>query len=148
MVDLVNSLWHRRFVRYGLVGAIGVPINLGFLALFSALLHGRLESVWADRLASALAFEASAIINLVANQLFTFGEQKHVRGWEWLRRGVKLQTANITLAWIIAQLIQELGGVNKYLAQALGIGGKFVFSYLFANRFVYKSVPTDEQRPN
>ncbi len=145
MLDLVRSLWHGRFVRYGLVGAIGVPINLGFLVLFSALLRGRLDSVWADRLASALAFEASAIINLVANQLFTFGEQKHVRGWEWLRRGIKLQTANITLAWIITQIIKELGGVNKYLAQVLGIGGKFVFSYLFASRFVYKPLSADSQ---
>jgi putative flippase GtrA len=135
-------------VRYGLVGAIGVPINLGFFVLFTALLHGRLDGLWADRLASALAFEASATINLVANQRFTYGEQKDVRGWEWLRRGVKLQTANITLAWIITQLIKELGGVNKYLAQVLGIGGKFIFSYLFANRFVYKPSPASGSSPS
>ena len=95
----------------------------------------------------ALAFEASAIINLIANQLFTFGEQKHVRGWEWLRRGVKLQTVNISLLWIITLLIRELGGVNKYLAQALGIGGKFIFSYPFAKRFVYKPSPAEEPQP-
>jgi putative flippase GtrA len=138
MVDFVHVLWQRRFVRYGLVGAVGVPINLGFLVLFSVLLRGRLESVWADRLAAALAFELSAILNLIGNQRFTFGEQTHVRGWEWIRRGIKLQAANIALAWTIMQIIAELGGVNKYVAQALGIGGKFVFSYLFANRFVYR----------
>ncbi len=145
IVAFVRSLLQRRVVRYAIVGAIGVPINLGFLFVFGALLHGRLDGAWADRLASALAFEASAVINLVGNQLFTYHEQKHVSGREWLRRGIKLQMANITLAWLITQLVREIGGVNKYLAQALGIGGKFIFSFLFANRFVYRPTTGNDQ---
>jgi len=143
LVLSVRPLLGRRIVRYALVGGIGIPINVLAYALFRLLLGVRL-----DPLDSALAFEVSTTINFVLNQLFTYSDQKHLRGWDWPRRALTAQAASLSalaLSWAIAQGIKYVlegqghhEGYIPYLAQAMGIVAVFVYNFSIANRFVFR----------
>ncbi|WP_428268668.1 GtrA family protein [Haliangium sp.] len=66
---LIQPFFTRRFLKFALVGASGVVVNLGVLALLLALdLH--------DNLASALAIEVSLLSNFLVNYLWTFGDRR------------------------------------------------------------------------
>jgi len=136
----------RRIVRYGLVGGVGIPINLLMYALLRHLLGVRL-----DLLASAGAFEVSTSINFVLNQLFTYSEQRHLRGWDWPKRALAAQAASATslaLAYVIAQGLKYALHVNPYVAQTGGIVCAFFYGFTIANRFVFRPAPTSTAPPS
>ena len=139
IVAPVGRLLRVRIVRYGLVGGIGIPVNLLALALFLHLMSDRLYP-----LASACAFEVSTTVNFVLNQLFTYSEQKHLRGWDWPRRALKAQVTSLSalaLAFIIALALKYGLHTSPYLANALGIVGAFFYNFAIANRFVFQPAP-------
>ena len=139
LVAYAQSLLRRRIVRYALVGGIGIPVNLLTLALFLHLMGNPLYP-----LASACAFEVSTTVNFVLNQLYTYGEQKHLRGWEWPRRALKAQMASLSalaMAWAIALALKYGLHANPYLAQAAGIVCAFFYNFTIANRFVFRPAP-------
>ena len=128
-----------RIVRYGLVGGLGIPVNLLALAFFLHLVGERLYP-----LASACAFEVSTTVNFVLNQLYTYGEQKHLRGWAWPRRALKAQMASLSalaLAWAIALALTYGVHLSPYLANATGIVCAFFYNFTIANRFVFRPAP-------
>jgi putative flippase GtrA len=70
---LIRPFFTRRFLKFAMVGASGVVVNLASLALFRALgAH--------INLASALAIELSLLSNFLVNHLWTFGDSRaHTR---------------------------------------------------------------------
>jgi putative flippase GtrA len=140
IVAYAQGLLRRRIVRYALVGGIGIPVNLLALALVLHLVGDRLYP-----LASACAFEVSTSVNFVLNQLYTYGEQKHLRGWEWPRRALKAQMASLSalaIAYVIALALKYGVHLSPYLAQATGIVCAFFYNFTIANRFVFRPAPT------
>lgn len=72
--SLIRPFFTRRFLKFALVGASGVVVNLAFLALFRALrVH--------VNLASALAIELSLLSNFLINRLWTFGDARAGSGF-------------------------------------------------------------------
>lgn len=128
-----------RIVRYALVGGIGIPVNLLALAAFLHLFGDRLYP-----LASACAFEVSTTINFVLNQLFTYREQKHLRGWDWPKRALKAQVASLSalaIAYVIALALRYGLHASPYLANTGGIVCAFFYNFSIANRFVFRPAP-------
>ena len=139
IVAYAQGVLRRRIVRYALVGGIGIPVNLLALALFLHLVGERLYP-----LASACAFEVSTTVNFVLNQLYTYGEQKHLRGWQWPRRALKAQMASLSalaIAWAIALALTYGVHLSPYLANATGIVCAFFYNFTIANRFVFRPAP-------
>lgn len=66
---LIRPFFTRRFLKFAMVGASGVVVNLASLALFRAL---GLQI----NLASALAIELSLLSNFLVNYLWTFGDSR------------------------------------------------------------------------
>lgn len=134
-------LLRQRMVRFALVGGAGIPINMGFLWLFHAVLHLPLAIAW------VCAFEPSALINFYANQRFTYHEQTHVRGGAWLTRALKAQASSLTglavNALSVALLIHL--DVHYLAADAAGIVISFSVNFLLASRFVFTPARTVEQ---
>jgi putative flippase GtrA len=65
----VKPFFSRRFAKFAAVGATGVVVNLGTLALLrSAAVH--------TNLASAIAIELSILSNFLINHLWTFGDRR------------------------------------------------------------------------
>lgn len=75
LIDLcVRPFLSRRFLKFAAVGASGVLINLGCLALLRALdVH--------VNVASALAIELSLISNFAINYVWTFRDARGAGGW-------------------------------------------------------------------
>ena len=143
IVAWIQRLLRVRIVRYALVGGIGIPINLLAYAVFLRLMGARL-----DLLASACAFEVSTSVNFVLNQLYTYSDQKHLRGWDWPKRALKAQASSasaLVLAFLIAQALKYGLHVNPYVAQTCGIAGSFFYNFAISNRFVFRPAPTAAQ---
>ena len=66
----VRPFLTRRFVKFGVVGASGVAVNLGSLWLLADGLEMH------DNLASALAIELSVLSNFALNDLWTFSDRR------------------------------------------------------------------------
>jgi putative flippase GtrA len=64
---VIRPFFTRRFLKFALVGASGVVVNLACLALLRAL-HVQIN------LASAVAIELSLLSNFLINYLWTFGD--------------------------------------------------------------------------
>jgi putative flippase GtrA len=65
----VKPFLSRRFVKFGAVGATGVVVNLGCLAVLrKAGVH--------TNMASAIAIELSILSNFLINHLWTFGDRR------------------------------------------------------------------------
>jgi len=134
----MQRLLGRRVVRYALVGGVGIPVNDAALFIFSHL------GVNFYPLAFVLAFEVSTTVNFVLNQTFTYGEQKHLKGWDWPRRALRAQVASLTafgFASGIALLLFYGLHVNRYVANPIGIVGAFLLNFKIANRFVFRPAP-------
>ncbi|MDB5059731.1 MAG: GtrA family protein [Chloroflexi bacterium] len=128
-----GSLLRLRVVRFALVGAVGIPVNVGLLWLFHKGLHVQTIVAW------LWAFELSALLNFYANQRFTYREQTHVRGKEWLKRAFRAQISSSSGVLINAAVFGLLLGMGiRYLeADAGGIVASFFANFLIANRFVF-----------
>lgn len=141
MASLSPSLNHLkpwlelRIVRYGMVGALGVPINNAALIVFLFLTRG---VFW---LSLPLAFEVSTVLNFVLNQRFTYREQTHLRGWDWPRRALKAQISSISaiiLAMGIAFALKYGLHVETFLATDIGIMLAFFYNFALSRRIVFQ----------
>lgn len=131
----LRRILHLRIVRYGLVGALGIPVNNVALALFLPLLHG---TYW---LALPCAFEVSTSVNFVLNQLYTYSDQRHLRGWDWPKRALAAQVSSasaLLLAMLIGVLLTYGAHLNQYLATDIGIVVSFFYNFLLSRRFVFR----------
>ncbi|GER91324.1 hypothetical protein KDW_54860 [Dictyobacter vulcani] len=160
MIALIQRLFKIRIIRYGLVGGVGIPINVAALYIFQLLLSNfhltfnfnltghpmTVNALYA--LASACAFEVSTIINFVLNQLFTYREQK-IEGWHWMRRIAKAQLTSLSalsLSFAIGLILVYGLHVNEYIANPIGIILVFVYNFFISKRFVFK--PTTALNPD
>lgn len=138
----IKRLLAVRIVRYALVGGVGIPVNLLALAVFLHLMGDRLFP-----LASACSFEVSTTINFVLNQLFTYSDQKHLRGWDWPKRALKAQLTSLSalaLSYVIVLALKYGLHLNPYMAQASGIIGSFFYNFAISNRLVFRPAPTTQ----
>jgi glycosyltransferase involved in cell wall biosynthesis/putative flippase GtrA len=136
MFKYLEKILHMRIVRYALVGGIGIPINLLALAGFLYLMGDALYP-----LALACSFEVSTTVNFILNQLFTYSEQKHVRGWGWVKRALKAQMTSLSalaLSYTIALVFKYGVHVSPYLASIIGIVGAFFYNFAISKRFVFR----------
>lgn len=145
---------HARFVRFCVVGASGVAVNL---AAFSVALW--LMGAQADA-ASKLQANAAAVVgwvvsvasNFALNDRWTFaadGQQYHQPVAARLGRyyasaltglGLQLAVFNAVL-WLMAQLPlpQLLSDYRLYLGNLAGIGVGTVSNYVLSKRFVFQA---------
>jgi putative flippase GtrA len=112
MLDGIKPLFTARFVKFCAVGASGVLVNLGSLALLADLLRLHVN------VAAALAILVSINTNFAVNELWTFRDRRTENGGlgrRWLR---------FHLVSVAGGAIQWLVFVGANLAFALVLGGE------------------------
>jgi putative flippase GtrA len=126
-VAAAQGLLRSRLARFLAVGASGVVVNLGTLALLAGLLGVR------EVLASALAIEVSILWNFVLNDAFTYRDRnagaEAARAGRLLRfnlvslvgLGIQLGTFVLLRALILRGLHREALGGLRYGVQCVGI---------------------------
>lgn len=141
---ITPARWHdHRIVRYALVGAFGLPVNNAALAVFLYLTGDR---YW---LSLPLAFEVSTTVNFVLNQLYTYSDQKHLRGWDWPRRALMAQVASasaLILSLALAFALKYGLHLNSFAAADIGIVAAFFYNFLLSRRFVFRPAQPDGRR--
>jgi len=128
-----------RVVRYALVGGVGIPVNDLALAVFLHFMGNDLYP-----LALACSFEVSTTVNFILNQHFTYAEQRHIRGWSWVKRALTAQVTSLSalaISFLIALSLTYLLHVNPYIASPLGIIGAFFYNFFISKRFVFRPAP-------
>jgi putative flippase GtrA len=136
----LQRLLRVRIVRYALVGGIGIPVHDAALFVFLTLFGARLFP-----LASVCAFEVSTTVNFVLNQLYTYSEQKHLRGWDWVGRALKAQVTSLSalaIAFAIGLALVYGLHLNAYLANDIGIVCSFFYNFTISNRLVFRPAPS------
>lgn len=114
----LRPIFSATFLKFAIVGASGVVVNLAALALFSAL--GMRSSF-----ASALAIQVSILTNFVINDRWTFADRRTEH--RWVSRAVRFQlislvgavvqwtvfiVGNVALLW----MIEGAAGVDAWYA--------------------------------
>jgi len=121
-----------RWLKFNLVGGIGIAVQLLIFLLLEAGLHlGYL-------LATALAVEGAVVHNFLWHERFTWPDP--VTGGSWRRflkfnltTGVLSITGNLAFMKVLA----GLGGMNYMLANGITIAACSVLNFLVSDGFVF-----------
>ena len=146
---------HQRFVRFCVVGASGVLVNL--VAFRVALWLLGAEPSLASKLQANAAVIAGWVVsvasNFALNDRWTFAAEGQNYHQPLLARLLRYYVSALTglglqllifnaVMWLMAQvpLPQPLVGYRLYLANLAGIGVGTVSNYLLSKKFVFKSL--------
>ncbi len=135
MRSVIQRLGKKRIVRYALVGGLGIPINNAALAVFLSVFGGVYWLAWLG------AFEVSTTVNFVLNQLYTYGDQQHLRGWDWPKRAARAQISSSSaavFAAIVAFALKYGLHANDFVATDTGLVLAFYYNYAISRRFVFR----------
>jgi putative flippase GtrA len=143
-----------RLVRFVLVGASGVVVNLGVLALLAGVLRVR------EVLASALAIEVSILWNFALNNAFTYRDHNAGASAGLLERaarynavslvglGVQLGTFVLLRAIVVRGLGRDSLGVLRYPAQCAGIVLATAWNFAGNLHFTWRQAPVRAREGN
>jgi len=127
----------RSFVKFAIVGGVGVVINEGLLlALIAAGFYLLLSSV--------IAIEVSILTNFFMNDLWTFKDRRsgHI--------AVRLGKFNLLMlvGLVVNTAVLDLGtdyGMSAAVANLVGIGVAFIVRYLLSVKYAWTGYAPLEQ---
>ena len=137
------TLVRKKFVRFAIIGGIGILFNDLVLAGFMLLIH--LYPV-----AFVFAFAISNGLNFVLNQVITYPEHRPNRLSIWLQRLLKAEITSISallISFSVALVFHYIFHVSEYLANPIGLCFSFIYKYLVSDRFVYRPRPAKAVSP-
>lgn len=132
-----------RFFKFGIVGGIGVLVNIGFYTLLYDLV-----GIY-DLLAGAIAIELSILNNFILNERWTFRDRAS-RDWKiWVKRCLAFHLSSGLVA-MLAQLLTlyiltRFLGIWDKLAYLIGIGLGALANYVICNRLIFKHRPVEQK---
>lgn len=148
-----NSLL--RFFKFGLIGVLGVAVNLGFYFLFHQILK------LYDFPSKALAIELSILHNFAWNFGWTWGDRGTSRNLLWPRllryhgstfvasflitigisylieipmRGIDWQTL---LSFVPVDISMPNSDINGLVAYLIGVGSGMIANFLLSDKWVF-----------
>lgn len=139
LASKLKPFFTAQFVKFCSVGASGVLVNLGFLALFGEVMGMR------SSVASALAIEISIVSNFLMNEYWTFRDERGEGGL--LKRGLRFQLVSFVGAlvqWLLflgvnlVWLWLIFGGLEAYFAEGISLL-KLIHSPPEVGRWIYAS---------
>lgn len=126
----------RRWLKFNLVGAIGIGVQLGVLAL----LRGGLGMDYL--LATALAVEAAVVHNFIWHERFTWADRGSLTLAQSLGRLLRfnLTTGAVSIAGnlVLMRLLVGGAGLPFLPANLLSIAGCSLANFLLSDRVVFR----------
>jgi len=130
MQRVLSLDYWRHFIKFNIVGLIGVVVNEGLLLLLS---FGGIYYLYA----SAVAIEASIISNFVLNDFWTFRDRRHghvaVRLLKFNGLMIIGLIANIAILYALTTYL----GVHYGISNLVGIGAAFLLRYWLSVNFAW-----------
>jgi putative flippase GtrA len=125
-----------RWLRFNLVGAIGIPVQFG---AFAAYFHW---FGWNDKVAAGLAVETAVLHNFVWHQLYTWKHLPRAGTGEVAGRLLRFHLGNgiISIAGnvLLMQVLADMMGLNHYLASGIGIAVCSLLNFAASEWFVFR----------
>jgi dolichol-phosphate mannosyltransferase len=130
---ITSSLLHPRILKFSVVGAAGVLINMGLLYLLTEFFH----IVYI--ISSIFAIELSIICNFLLNDIWTWSERKKKR---FSRRFIQYHiSAGITafLAnWLLLIFLTEVVGIYYLISNLSGIGVGMLSNFILNDLWTFR----------
>jgi putative flippase GtrA len=177
LLNAARSIASGRFLRFGIVGASGVVVNLGLLWFLADVLG------WHENLSSALAIEGSIFWNFLFNDGWTFRDRRQESAGWWGRawRYHLVTGVGAVIQWVVFMatnlvfflVISDPGaaadyfggsgvlaavvrpvlhppevGAFMYLAQMVGIGTAMLWNFLANLHWTWRPRPAQQAPAN
>ena len=126
----------RRWLKFNVVGGIGIGVQLIALAIFRSLLH--LDYL----LATALAVEIAVLHNFIWHERFTWADRRGLRFSHSLNRLVRFNVTNGGVSIVGNLLLMRLMvgelGFHFLVANLLAVSVCSLLNFLLSDRFVFE----------
>lgn len=132
----------RRFVKFCVVGASGVVVNLAFLELALWLLPVDMTGTMRNAVASAIGIVVSVFTNFIINDVWTWADrEKGTRKRDFVGRVAMYYVASaaaVALQWGVAMATSEWLGWDIRLGQLAGIALGTIVNYVINNVWTFR----------
>jgi putative flippase GtrA len=126
-----------RWIKFNVVGGIGIGVQLAALAIFRSWL--KLDYLWA----TALAVEIAVIHNFLWHERFTWSDRPPARPVQSLFRMAKFNLSNgaVSLAGnlVLMRLLVGEFKLNYLASNAIAIVFCSLVNFLLSDRFVFEA---------
>ena len=137
MRKLLSQAWGPRWIKFNLVGAIGILVQLGMLGLLQGILH--VEYM----IATALAVESAVLHNFVWHERFTWADRGSRR---WRDTSVRCLRFNVTTGAVslggnllLMRLLVGQVHLPALAANLVSIAGCSIVNFLVSDRWVFRA---------
>ena len=132
-----------RFVRFCIVGASGVVVNLGVFTVARALMAALGVLAGARRFvaANAAGFVVSVLPNFLLSDYWTWGDREkrgHAHFWRRLGKFYVVSSAGGAVQIGTAWAVRGFAGVPDHLAVLIGIAVATVVNYVANNVWTFR----------
>ena len=122
-----------RWMKFNLVGAIGIAVQLGMLALLRSLFKMN------DVLSTALAVEAAVIHNFFWHEAVTWADRRTKQRWaRWLNFNITTGMFSIAGNVLLTKMLANQG-IPLLVANGISIALCSLGNFLINDRFVFVS---------
>jgi dolichol-phosphate mannosyltransferase len=138
--SVLSQAYHHHFVKFAIVGAIGVGVNEGLLILIRSMGVYYLT-------AGAVAIEVSILSNFVLNDLWTFKDRRTGSAAVRLAKFNLLMLAGLVLNLAILYAGVDYLGMIPEVANLVGIAAAFLLRYALSVKYAWMRLESIEEGP-
>jgi len=129
-----------RWLRFNLVGGIGIAVQLAVLFLLKSILHFNYLA------ATALAVEAAVVHNFVWHERYTWADRVQASWRKSLPRLLRFNLTNgaVSIAGNLAlmKIMVAVGHMNYLVANGIAIALCSLVNFLVSNEYVFQEEPS------
>ncbi len=128
-----------RWLKFNLVGGIGIGVQLLMLAMLKAALH------FDYLIATALAVEVTVIHNFLWHERFTWADRTGAGFARFLKFNLTTGLFSVAGNLLLMKLLAGLAHINYLLANGITITACSVLNFLVSDGFVFAADRTETQ---
>jgi dolichol-phosphate mannosyltransferase len=127
-----------RFLKFAVVGASGVLVNIGVFWLATELVLGGAGSPMVVRLSEVTAILISIFTNFLLNNFWTWRDRHGDPFFARLGKYYVAASIAALLNYGLFELFWSLMGVEKLLASAIAIAGAMLLNFAIQSRWTFR----------
>jgi len=136
--SIFSRAYLHHFIKFSIVGAIGVVVNEGLLIVIRSMGVYYLT-------AGAVAIEISILSNFVLNDLWTFRDRRSGNAAVRLVKFNALMLAGLVLNLAVLYAGVDYLGMAPEVANLVGIGAAFVLRYVLSVKYAWMRIESVEE---
>jgi dolichol-phosphate mannosyltransferase len=136
--SVFSLAYHHHFVKFAIVGAIGILVNEGLLILIRSMGVYYLT-------AGAVSIEVSILSNFVLNDLWTFRDRRTGRAAVRLAKFNALMIAGLVLNLAVLYAGVDYFGMTPEVANLGGIAAAFFLRYALSVKYAWMRLESIEE---